>query len=70
MHQTVAPISAPSEIATSVRVTETVLVVEDDPDVRALARRLLVQRGYEVLEASDPAAALSVARSFAAFISC
>jgi PAS domain S-box-containing protein len=65
VHETVAPMSAPSEISSSVRVTETILVVEDDPVVRALARRLLEQRGYKVLEAGEPAAALSVARSFA-----
>jgi PAS domain S-box-containing protein len=41
--------------------TETVLLVEDDVDVRALTRLMLVSRGYKVLEASDGREALSVA---------
>ncbi len=39
---------------------EQVLVVEDDPDVRDLAVRLLGELGYHTLEAGDGAAALSV----------
>jgi len=40
---------------------ETVLVVEDDGAVRALARRTLQGRGYRVLEADRPSAAMDVA---------
>jgi CheY-like chemotaxis protein len=39
---------------------ETVLVVEDDPAVRAAAVRSLKRRGYSVLEAASAAAALSL----------
>ena len=41
--------------------TETILVVEDDDRVRALASRVLTLGGYTVLEASDPEAALALA---------
>ncbi|SAL83386.1 PAS/PAC sensor hybrid histidine kinase [Caballeronia choica] len=40
--------------------TETVLVVEDDPDVRATAVDMLAQLGYRVLQTSDAQSALSV----------
>ena len=39
---------------------ETVLVVEDDADVRALSVALLRELGYETLEAADAASALAV----------
>ena len=37
---------------------ETVLVVEDDPDVRTLAVALLSSLGYQIMEAATAAAAL------------
>jgi CheY-like chemotaxis protein len=43
------------------QVIETVLLVEDDPDVQAVLLRILVQAGYEVLVAGDGAEALVVA---------
>jgi PAS domain S-box-containing protein len=44
--------------------TETILLVEDEATVRTLARRVLEQRGYRVLEAQHPEQALSVSRGF------
>src|SRR6185369_15021356 len=40
---------------------ETVLVVEDEPQVRSLMRRTLAGRGYDVLEASHGVEALELA---------
>ena len=39
---------------------ETILLVEDEADVRALAREVLERQGYTVLEASDGAQAVGV----------
>jgi PAS domain S-box-containing protein len=44
--------------------TETILVVEDEPMVRALNVRTLRTAGYRVLEAANGVDALSVARAF------
>jgi CheY-like chemotaxis protein len=43
--------------------TETVLLVEDEDAVRALARRILESKGYRVLEASDGARAFEIVRA-------
>jgi signal transduction histidine kinase len=42
------------------RGSETVLLVEDDPQVRAVARTLLSRHGYEVLDAVNPGEALLI----------
>jgi two-component system, cell cycle sensor histidine kinase and response regulator CckA len=49
----VAPIVRP-------RGSETILLVEDEPQVRAIARGILTRAGYTVLEAEDGAAALQL----------
>jgi CheY-like chemotaxis protein len=40
--------------------TETILVVEDDHQIRSLCKRVLVRMGYEVLVASDGSEALAI----------
>ncbi len=45
------------------RGTETVLLVEDNPDVREVCRTALVAHGYAVLVASDPQDAIRIAAS-------
>lgn len=46
----------------SARGCETILLVEDDTEVRTVASRLLLQAGYKVFEAGDAEAALTYAR--------
>jgi CheY-like chemotaxis protein len=43
------------------RTAESILLVEDEAAVRNLAKKILVQKGYRVLEASDGAIALRIA---------
>jgi two-component system, cell cycle sensor histidine kinase and response regulator CckA len=44
--------------------TETVLLVEDEPEVRRLVERLLRMRGYSVLSCAGPAEAIAAAKSY------
>ncbi|HEX5856191.1 MAG TPA: PAS domain S-box protein, partial [Thermoanaerobaculia bacterium] len=43
---------------------ETVLLVEDEPEVRSLVQRILKTQGYTVITAANPDEALAVAREF------
>ncbi len=45
--------------------SETVLLVEDEPQLRALASRVLREQGYRVLEATDGVHGLEVAAAYA-----
>lgn len=56
---TLTPLPAMVERAVA---TETLLLVEDEPAVRRLTRRMLENRGYRVIEASAGAEALVTAR--------
>ena len=54
------PLDAPAAGADPADVTGTVLLVEDDPEVRGLFATFLRHAGYEVLEAADGREALEV----------
>ena len=58
----------PSAAAAAPRVAETVLLVEDEPAIRAFVRRCLEGFGYAVLDAGDPRDAIAIARNHAAGI--
>lgn len=49
-----------SEAETGAPAKRTILVVEDEPTLRALVRRVLERAGYEVIEASSGLAALQM----------
>jgi CheY-like chemotaxis protein len=56
----------PEVVASNVlrfRGAETILVVEDEPTVRSLVRRVLERKGYRVLVAPDAASALTMAEN-------
>ncbi len=54
------PIRRPAGPPTATRGTETVLIVEDDPQIRSIARRVLADHGYEALVAATGEEALHV----------
>jgi PAS domain S-box-containing protein len=56
------PLSKPRETG-SITGTETILLAEDDPLLRPLAKALLEKLGYAVLEGSDAPSALAAARA-------
>jgi CheY-like chemotaxis protein len=60
------PVQSPEisiDSAKSLHGTETILLVEDEQALRELTRSLLVESGYTVLEARNPAHAIEIARS-------
>jgi PAS domain S-box-containing protein len=67
--QPLGPPPAPDQADLSAhRGTETILLVEDQPNVRNLARSLLARLGYNVLEASNGDEALALAQQGSAHI--
>ena len=52
------------EGGSTARATETILLVEDDPQVRSLTRTMLTRLGYRVLEAESADEALSIASRY------
>jgi PAS domain S-box-containing protein len=52
---------APVEISRAEPGTETILVVEDEANLRYLARQFLEKQGYKVVEAADGAVAMQIA---------
>ena len=51
-------------LATSLRGTETILLVEDEEPLRELTRSLLADSGYTVLSAEHPTDAIEIAREY------
>src|SRR6266478_5373527 len=68
IHQSHGHITVDSEPGRAPRGNETVLLVEDEPSFRALARELLEMLGYTVLESKDVSDALRIAEQHAGTI--
>jgi CheY-like chemotaxis protein len=58
----------PSRPPTRLSGTETILLVEDEPQVRTVARAILEAQGYRVLEGSSGEVALALSREYSADI--
>lgn len=56
--------SSDVSVAAALQGTETVLLVEDEPSMLALMKKVIAQFGYTVLCAETPAGALSLAKQF------
>jgi DNA-binding NtrC family response regulator len=57
-----------NEFSHALRGTETILLAEDEPLVRDLARAVLERYGYAILDAADCRAALAVAERYSGII--
>jgi DNA-binding response OmpR family regulator len=57
----VAQVAAPTDTRVAEPGTETILVVEDEANLRYLARQFLEKQGYRVIEAADGAVAMQIA---------
>ena len=62
--QTAETLSAPAASNEAPSGSETILLAEDEKDVREIAREFLSLAGYKVLEARDGAAAMEIARGY------
>jgi PAS domain S-box-containing protein len=62
--QTADPLSSPAASTEAPSGSETILLAEDEKDVREIAREFLSLAGYKVLEARDGAAAMEIARGY------
>ncbi len=60
MGETAAQVAAPVEVHRPEPGTETILLVEDENNLRYLARQYLEKQGYKVIEAADGAVALQI----------
>ncbi len=59
--QSVAQVAVPAESDSTALGTETILLVEDEANLRYLARQFLEKQGYRVIEAADGAVAMQIA---------
>jgi PAS domain S-box-containing protein len=67
-HEGSGPVGVPADLREPAGGTETVLLVEDEEQVRELARRVLERVGYTVLAARDAEAATAIADRHAGHI--
>ena len=63
-----AQVAAPTQIQKVEPGTETILLVEDEANLRYLARQYLEKQGYKVIEAADGAVAMQIAVAHEAVI--
>ena len=59
-----ADATEPEAVETAPGGTETVLVVEDEPEIRTLVQALLAGKGYRVLQAACPSEAMAISGSY------